>query len=159
MPIPGIRVQSLMSGMRTDQAEHQAEPGAAPRAPCGRKSRRCAASCAACKRHRPHLQASTSTCCACAKCCNSGASEARGRLLTRVSACCACSFNSLVVETTFDPDSHYLPSYCLEGLRFPGALCKMSWLHALILLKFDVDMIGFSFCVASRHLGAKRVVV
>jgi hypothetical protein len=52
-----------------------------------------------------------------------------------------------------------LPSYCLEGLRFPGALCKMSWLHALILLKFDVDMIGFSFCVASRHLGAKRVVV
>ena len=158
-PIPGIRVQSLMTGMRTDQAEHQAEPGAAPRAPCGRKSRRCAASCAACKRHRPHLQASTSTCCACANCCNSGASEARGRLLTRVSACCACSFNSLVVETTFDPDSHYLPSYCLEGLRFPGALCKMSWLHALILLKFDVDMIGFSFCVASRHLGAKRVVV
>ena len=140
MPMPGICVQSLMSGMRAQtmrntrlNQELLREPHASLRSLQG-------ASSAPVGIHT-HMRA-------CAHCCNDDALEARGRLPPRVSACCACSFNSLVVETTFGPDSQDFPSHCSEGLRFLGVLYKVSCLHALTLLKCDAGMIEFSFCVA-----------
>ena len=83
MPMPGICVQSLMSGMRAQtmrntrlNQELLREPHASLRSLQG-------ASSAPVGIHT-HMRA-------CAHCCNDDALEARGRLPPRVSACCAAS--------------------------------------------------------------------